>query len=300
MALRASLSYYSRLLTQYYIFSPMKTSPLVSAQWLHEHLNDPKLIVLDGTIKKAGANSGETGEDVRITGTRFFDLKGVFADKTSALPNTIPTAQAFTEGCQQLGINRDSVVVVYDTLGVYSSPRAWWLLSVMGHSNVKVLNGGLPAWIESGYATESSKAENYTKGDFVAKMQTESVKTASDMLENMQAAKAKVLDARSFGRFKATAPEPRADLIGGHIPGSQSLAFTEVLKEGKFLPTEELEAVFAKLELGDDPLVFSCGSGITACIILLAAELVLENDKAVYDGSWSEWGLPEKGLPIDK
>ncbi|MFK7921401.1 MAG: sulfurtransferase [Bacteroidia bacterium] len=278
----------------------MKTSPLVSTQWLHEHLADTNLIVLDATIKKVGANSGEAAADIRIPGTRFFDLKGAFSDKSSSLPNTIPAVQAFSEACQELGINRDSVVVIYDKLGVYSSPRAWWLLSVMGHPNVRVLDGGLPAWIESGYATEPSKSESYTKGDFVGQMQTESIKTASDILENLQTAKAKVLDARSLGRFHGTAPEPRPELIGGHIPGSQSLAFTEVLREGKFLPKEELAAVFAKLELGDEPLVFSCGSGITACIILLAAELVLENDKAVYDGSWSEWGLPEKGLPIDQ
>ncbi|MEM6344606.1 MAG: sulfurtransferase [Bacteroidota bacterium] len=278
----------------------MKNSSIVSAQWLKDHLSDPDLILLDATIPRAGGkNVGELLE-IQIPGTRFFDLKGAFMDKSSPLPNTIPSAEAFTEACKALGINHDSTLVVYDKWGIYSSPRAWWLLRQMGHPNVCVLDGGLPAWLAADFATEAVSRRQYEQGNFVANFDASAVRTADDMLANIKEAQAKVLDARSYGRFKATAPEPRADLIGGHIPGSQSLAFTEVLREGKFLPDEELATVFAKLDLGDTPLIFSCGSGITACIILLAAERVLENETALYDGSWSEWGLPDKGLPIEQ
>lgn len=273
---------------------------LVSTQWLHDHLSDPRLIILDATIPKlVGTPMAKENTD-SIPGARFFDLKGVFADKQSELPNTIPSEEAFTEACQQLGINTESIVVVYDRLGIYSSPRAWWLLRSMGHPNVQVLDGGLPAWQAAGYETGKLLSATPKRGDFVGKLSEEVLWTAEDILHNLQTAQAKVLDARSKGRFHAQEPEPRAGLIGGHIPGSQSLAFTEVLQEGKMRSPEELQMIFADLNLGEEQLVFSCGSGITACIILLAATQVLDNPMAVYDGSWSEWGLPERSYPIEQ
>ncbi|MEL6592450.1 MAG: sulfurtransferase [Bacteroidota bacterium] len=273
---------------------------LVSPQWLHDHLSDPRLVILDATIAKVGGTSSGKEMTESIPGAHFFDLKGVFADKQSELPNTIPSDQAFTEGCQQIGINADSIIVIYDRLGIYASPRAWWLLKSMGHPNVQVLDGGFPAWQAAGYETSTSKIMSPERGDFVAKLHKDVVWTAEDILQNLQKVQAQVLDARSKGRFHAQEPEPRAGLIGGHIPGSHSLAFTEVLQDGKMRSPKELKMIFADLNLGDQALVFSCGSGITACIILLAATQIMDNPMAVYDGSWSEWGLPERAYPIDQ
>jgi thiosulfate/3-mercaptopyruvate sulfurtransferase len=169
----------------------------------------------------------------------------------------------------------------------------------MGHKKVMVLNGGLPAWQAAGGATEAFQENPAQAGTFTAQLQLDQIQYTDAMLENTKQARAQVLDARSAGRFVGTEPEPRAGLSSGHIPGSKSLPFTKVLKDGKFKSKEELQEIFKALELDEKPLVFSCGSGITACISLLAAEQVLDHPKSVYDGSWTEWATTE-GLPIEK
>ena len=269
--------------------------PLVDANWLRRNFDDPDLVILDGSPESNKADMAVRHPGVRISGARFFDLKTRFSDQASDLPNMIPAPDAFTEGCQALGINAASKIVVYDNLDLYASPRVWWMFRVMGHANVAVLDGGLNAWIASGGATEVISERSYERGDFTAAYDAAAVKDAAQIFANIEAEAFSVIDARSAGRFNAEVPEPRPNSRSGRIPGSSNLPFGALCKDGKFLPKAALKARFDKLNLGGDPLVFSCGSGMTACIGLLAAALVLENDLALYDGSWSEWGASEWG-----
>lgn len=263
---------------------------VVGSKWLQEHINDSALIILDASL--ADPISGEVSDFKNrcIKGARFFDIKNNFSDKNSAYPNMLPKPSDFERECRKLGINSTSKIVVYDNLGVYSSPRVWWMFKAMGHDTIAVLNGGLPDWILKGYATKELKLEeNYNLGNFKAHFKKEMVVDFEMITLNTKDQKGLVIDARSEGRFMGTAPEPRPELKSGHIPNSINIPYEAVLKDGKFKSKAELAAIFKKEVVADKPLIFSCGSGLTACIILLASELVISNKKAVYDGSWTEW-----------
>jgi thiosulfate/3-mercaptopyruvate sulfurtransferase len=266
------------------------TEPIVSIPWLFNHLEDPDLIVLDASPKTEKPDF----ENIGIKGARKFDLQNEFRDTSSELPNTLPGPEQFQNSCRKLGINNSSKIVVYDNLGIYLSPRVWWMFKAMGHQNIAVLDGGLPEWISRGYETVQQEENNITRGNFEAKFHPEMVKDYDFVLSNVNLKESVLIDARSAGRFKGIAPEPREGLQSGNIPGSLNLPYTDVLKYGKFKSREDLSEIFNNLMINKKPLVFSCGSGITACIILLASELVLKNEKSIYDGSWTEWAQTKK------
>ena len=275
--------------------------PLVSVSWLNINLDNPNLIILDATIKKVTSDDKTSISNKIIPKARFFNIKSIFSDKETNVPNMLPSPEVFEQGCQSLGIQHNSQIVVYDQLGIYSSPRVWWMFKAMGFHNVAVLDGGLPAWIDANYPLEDLNSYTdipYEKGNFKAAFKPNHVVSQEDVYAIMHNPDVLILDARSHGRFIGTEPEPRQDLKSGHIPGSISLPYTEVLVDGKMKSVEELKSIFTALDIGNKKLIFSCGSGITACIILLAAEISGYSNLSVYDGSWSEWGLIE-GLPIE-
>jgi thiosulfate/3-mercaptopyruvate sulfurtransferase len=275
--------------------NPMNDSTTVSVQWLSQHLDTPNLIILDASLKKNQANLAVSSTNIQIKGARFFDLKNTFSNQNSTIPNTMLSADLFSLECQKLGIHKNDKIVVYDNLGIYSSPRVWWMFRLMGHKNVAVLDGGLPAWVSEKYPTEpipiSSSA--FKIGDFKANYQKHWIVNKSQVSKNLSYPKAFVIDARSKERFLGLVPEPRKNLRSGHIPKALNLPFQQVLQQGFLKKKEVLLDLIIPLKLEKKSLIFSCGSGITACIVLLALETVIDNPKALYDGSWSEWGVWE-------
>lgn len=267
----------------------MNTS-IVSAKWLHNKLNDDNLIILDCTLKNQLLKQPKEIQDIQIKKARFFDVKYKFSDTENEFPTAYPSKEQFQEEAQKLGINNNSVIVVYDANGIYSSPRAWWLFKSMGHQEVYVLNGGFPEWINNNFETEPKSDKQYAKGNFTIKASKNIVRKFDDINNNLTSQKELVVDVRSKDRFNGLVPEPKEGLRSGQILNSVNLPYTEVLNNGKFLEAAALQNVFSFLENENRTIVFSCGSGITACVVYLAAEAILKNAKAVYDGSWTEWG----------
>jgi thiosulfate/3-mercaptopyruvate sulfurtransferase len=265
-------------------------NPLVSSVWLQKNLSNPDLVILDASQKENKAGLVSDYENLQIVGARYFDLKNVFSDLNSSFPNTLLTPNVFQEKCRELGLNTSSKIVVYDAIGIYTSPRVWWMFKIMGFDNVSVLNGGLPNWMSHGYQVETPCEQVFQYGNFKAIFDSTKIKDIDCLTENLTLKNALIIDARSANRFNGVTPEPRKGLRGGHIPNSINIPFTDVLENGKLKTKEQLRELFNNLKIENSPLIFSCGSGITACITLLAVHLVLLNKKALYDGSWTEWG----------
>ena len=262
----------------------------VSVNWLQEHLNAEQLIVLNATIPKV-VGGKSTLSEVQIPRTQFFDIKKEFSDLKGRFPNTIPTEFKFEEAAQRLGVNKDSIIVVYDELGIYSSPRAWWLFKTFGfNNNVVVLNGGLPEWLSKGFSTELKQEHKKPKGNFQATYNSNFITFIEDLDKISTNKNFKIIDARSSNRFKGIKPEPREGLRSGTIPSSINLPYKDVLVNNSLKQKIELETLFKDVATKEQQLVFSCGSGITACILALAADACDYKQVSIYDGSWTEYG----------
>jgi thiosulfate/3-mercaptopyruvate sulfurtransferase len=265
------------------------SGPLVSVDWLHCHLDATNLVVLDASIPKVTGAEVQTIEE-QIPTARFFDLKNKFSDVSAPFPTTFPSLEQFTKSVQELGINKDSAIVIYDDKGIYSSPRAWWLFKAFGHDNVAVLDGGLAAWKNAIYEVETKLEYKGKSGNFIAEYRPELMKFFEDIKKESQDKNHLIIDARSEARFKSLEPEPRAGLRMGNIPNSVNIPFEDLLINYQFRDKKDLEAIFKRFAKTEDHLTFSCGSGITACVLALGAEMVGYKNLSVYDGSWTEWG----------
>ena len=270
------------------------SSPTVSVDWLHSNIEAENLIILDASMKKVGGTD-DSKFDGQIPKTRFFDLKEAFSNTSAPFPTTFPSESQFTESAQALGINNNSAIVVYDDKGIYSSARAWWLFKAMGHNNVAVLVGGLPEWIHAGHKTELKKDNQHARGNFKARYKPGFMMFFTDIKQASLTKSHVIMDARSEDRFKCLVPEPRVGLRSGTIPNSVNLPFEDLLDGNQFKPKEAIGLKFQKFANKEDAVVFSCGSGITACVLALGAEISGYKNISVYDGSWTEWGslMPE-------
>ena len=266
---------------------------LVSTEWLAAQLESSDLIVFDASwyMPAEGRDPRAEYRLAHIPGALFFDIDAI-ADTESALPHMVPTAARFERMIGALGVAAASRVVFYDQKGVFSSARGWWLMRLFGHERCAVLDGGLPKWRREGRALEHGAGPTPAAAVFRASLNARYLRGLGDVLENLRSQRELLLDARAADRFHARVPEPRAGLRGGHVPGSRSLPYTELLSaEQTLLPAAQLRAHFEARGVGEhSPVVTSCGSGLTAAVLNLALEVAGLPMGALYDGSWSEWG----------
>jgi len=270
------------------------TDPVVSTAWLADHLHDPDVQIVDASwfLPNEGDRGRHAYVEAHIPGAVFFDIDQI-ADKTTALPHMLPTPQAFAEAAGALGLKREAQVVVYDAQGVFSAPRVWWTLRVMGFPRAAVLDGGMPRWRAEGRPIESGESPAPKPSKLEPDFHPELVRDLAAVRQALTG-KAQVVDARPAARFRGEAPEPRPGLRSGHMPGALSLPFGQLLTaEGTLRPAEELRAAFegAGVDLSR-PLVATCGSGVSAAVLALGLARLGRADAAVYDGSWAEWGQP--------
>lgn len=268
-------------------------TPLVTTAWLAEHLGSPELKVVDATTHLVTANRDAHGEYLagHIPGAVFADIDWL-SDETSSLPHTFPTPEHFAARMSTLGIENDDAVVVYDSSGQnFSAPRLWFMLRAFGHERVAVLDGGLRRWALDGRAIETGPVAQ-TPSHFVPHLDASRLRDRAAVEANLRARREQVVDARSPGRFAATEPEPRPGIRGGHIPGSRNVHYARLVQpDGTLRPAAELRAIMEEAGVAvDRPVVASCGSGVTACAVVLALEVLGARETAVYDGSWTEWG----------
>jgi len=268
-------------------------SPLVTTDWLAANLGKPDLVVFDAT--KYLPNEPKDGRTefahAHIPGARYFDID-VMADTDTDLPHMVPTPGRFAKLIGSLGVSNNSTIVFYDQKGLASAARGWWLMALFGHDNAAVLDGGLPKWQRENRPVESGEPPTPHPATFRPDYRAARLRGVGDVLANVSSRKELVLDARAAGRFTGETPEPRAGMRSGHIPGSASLPYTDLLNaDGTFRPVGDIRTRLAQAGVdGTRPVVTSCGSGVTACILTLGLRLAGLPEGAVYDGSWTEWG----------
>jgi thiosulfate/3-mercaptopyruvate sulfurtransferase len=265
---------------------------LVSTDWVAAHLADPDLRVLDGTwfMPEEGRDARAEYSRAHIPGARFFDIDDI-ADSRSDLPHMAPPVEKFMSRLRSLGVGDGHQVVVYDSLGLFSAARVWWLFRLMGKDGVAVLDGGLPKWVAEGRPTEDL-APVVRDRHMTARLQNHLVKDVTQVSAAAKLGDHEILDARSPGRFRGAEPEPRPGLRSGHVPGARNVPYRDLLApDGTMKAPDALRQVLAAAGVDlSKPAITTCGSGVTAAIINLALERIGKTDHALYDGSWAEWG----------
>ena len=274
---------------------------LIETDELERELDAPDFVIIDATwyMPDEGKNAREEYLAEHIPGAIFFDIDEI-ADTNSPLPHMLPSPEKFSSRMRKMGIGDGQRIVVYDRHGMFSAPRVWWMFRVMGADEVSVLNGGLPKWKSEGRPLMMGEPSARTPRHFTSRRNLDLVRDVDDMKSVIHDKSADIVDARSPERFAGTVPEPREGLRSGHIPGAQNVPYDQLLNaDGTLKSTEELNAIFAAAGVEPHkPVVTSCGSGITACVLALALAETGHRRTSVYDGSWTEWGADDS-LPIE-
>jgi thiosulfate/3-mercaptopyruvate sulfurtransferase len=274
---------------------------IVETDWLADHLDAPDIVVVDASLHlpTTGRNARAEYLAEHIPGALFFDIDDI-ADEQSPLPHMLPSTVKFASRVKQMGIGDGVRVIAYDSVGLYSAARAWWMLRIMGHNDVAVLNGGLKKWKAEGRPLEDGEPPRRTPRHFSPRFHAELVRDMSEVRALIDHPVTQIVDARSAARFEGREADPRPGLRAGHIPGSRNVPYASLLNaDGTLRGESELRAALAAA--GVDiarPVVASCGSGVTAGIVALALAVLGRPDTAIYDGSWVEWAAQGNGLPV--
>ncbi|QGN39175.1 3-mercaptopyruvate sulfurtransferase [Klebsiella oxytoca] len=278
----------------------MSTSFFIAADWLAEHIDDPEIQIIDARMAPPGQEDRDVNAEYlagHIPGAVFFDIEAL-SDHTSPLPHMMPRAEAFAVAMRELGVSSDKHLVVYDEGNLFSAPRAWWMLRTFGVEKVSIVAGGLEGWRRDELPLEQGLPE-LPEGDFDGRLDPQAIKRLTDVLLVSHEGSAQIVDARPAGRFHGQVAEPRPGLRCGHIPGALNVPWTELVINGELKTTDELNEIFARQGVDfEQPIIVSCGSGVTAAVVLLALTTLGVNGVSLYDGSWSEWGA-RADLPIE-
>jgi thiosulfate/3-mercaptopyruvate sulfurtransferase len=272
---------------------------LVTTQWLQDHLDAPDIVVVDGSyyLPTMKRNAREEYLAGHIPGAVYFDIDTI-SDHASDLPHMLPSPEAFSSAMRSLGIGDGTTIVVYDGAGLFSAPRVWWTFRTFGVRDVCILDGGLPKWKTEGRPLDFGEVRR-TPRHFTARFNRGAVADVEDVRKALAHPDIQVVDARSAGRFAGTAPEPRPGLKSGHMPGALNLPWELLVEDGRLVSPDRIKKAFdeAGIETAQ-PVVTTCGSGVSAAILWLALDAIGKEPKALYDGSWSEWAS-RGDLPIE-